>query len=264
MHSVSKSFGDQRVLQDINLSVGAGEFVSIIGRSGCGKSTLLRLIAGLETLTAGTLLLDGGELSGKQFSGKRHRGKQHAAAGSEMRIMFQDARLLPWSTVLDNVKIGAAGYARRDADELARSVLDAVGLLERADDWPSVLSGGQRQRVALARALVGNPRLLLFDEPLGALDALTRIEMQSLIEKLWVQRGFTAVLVTHDVGEAVALSDRVVLIRDGQIACDTRISLARPREKDSGFSHYEKLLLDRVLEPDSRRQHGGRTGDYDI
>ena len=237
------------MLHSIDLSVGSGEFVSIIGRSGCGKSTLLRLIAGLERSSSGTLLLD---------------GKQPADTGSDLRIMFQDARLLPWSSVLDNVKVGAAGYAAREADELSRSVLDAVGLLDRADEWPSVLSGGQRQRVALARALVGNPRLLLLDEPLGALDALTRIEMQSLIEKLWVQRGFTAVLVTHDVGEAVALSDRIVLIRQGQVASDTRISLARPREKDSGFSHYEKLMLDRVLEPDGRPQHGERNEDYDI
>ncbi|CDN43391.1 ATP-binding cassette domain-containing protein, partial [Paenibacillus sp. P22] len=112
---------------------------------------------------------------------------------------------------------------------------------------PGVLSGGQRQRVALARALAGQPGLLLLDEPLGALDALTRIEMQRLIERLWEEQGFTAVLVTHDVSEAVALADRVILVEDGVISLDVEIRLARPRERDSAFAHYEKLILDRIL-----------------
>jgi sulfonate transport system ATP-binding protein len=155
----------------------AGEFVAIVGRSGCGKSTLLRAIAGLETADEGS------------------RGGQGQYRAS-IRIMFQEARLLPWKSVLENVALGLPRSLNAAAATLA-----TVGLAERADDWPAELSGGQRQRVALARAL-HEPQLLLLDEPLGALDALTRIEMQQLIESLWLARGFTAVLVTHDVQEA--------------------------------------------------------------
>jgi sulfonate transport system ATP-binding protein len=148
--------------------------------------------------------------------------------------------------VLDNV---ALGLTATNADELAREALAQVGLADRAGDWPAVLSGGQRQRVALARALVHTPRLLLLDEPLGALDALTRIEMQRLIESLWQRHGFTALLVTHDVSEAVALADRVLLIEDHRIALDQRISLPRPRSRgQSSFARQEERLLDRVLQ----------------
>ncbi|MBI1771797.1 MAG: ATP-binding cassette domain-containing protein, partial [Burkholderiales bacterium] len=134
----------------------------------------------------------------------------------------------------------------------ARQALEKVALAERADEWPSVLSGGQRQRVALARALVHEPALLLLDEPLGALDALTRIEMQDLIESLWQQRGFTAVLVTHDVQEAIALADRVILIEDGQITLDTRIDLPRPRARGNPkFAELEERILQRVLQKPS-------------
>jgi sulfonate transport system ATP-binding protein len=159
--------------------------------------------------------------------------------------MFQDARLLPWKRVKDNITLGLRG-----ADALG--VLRQVGLADRALDWPARLSGGQRQRVALARALIHDPQLLLLDEPLGALDALTRIGMQGLIETLWRERRFTALLVTHDVQEAVALADRVVLIEDGRIALDLRIDLPRPRERGSAaFAALEARILDRVL----RRAH---------
>ena len=125
-----------------------------------------------------------------------------------------------------------------------------MGLAERADEWPAALSGGQKQRVALARALVHEPQLLLLDEPLGALDALTRIEMQQLIESLWLARGFTAVLVTHDVAEAVALADRVLLIEDGQITLDVQVDLPRPRQRGSAaFAALEQTILGRVLRP---------------
>ncbi len=225
-----KAYGAREVLNDIDLQIAPGEFVAIVGRSGCGKSTLLRLAAGLEQPTHGGVTLDGEPLA-------RHR--------DDIRIMFQDARLLPWKRVLDNIALGLPGP---DARARARAALAQVGLADRAGDWPAVLSGGQRQRVALARALVHRPRLLLLDEPLGALDALTRIEMQRLIESLWREHGFTALLVTHDVSEAVALADRVVLIEAQRVALDERIALARPRSRgDAGFAALEARVLDRVL-----------------
>ncbi|VVE17288.1 ATP-binding cassette domain-containing protein [Pandoraea commovens] len=230
--AVGKRYGARSVLSDFSLTIPRGGFAAIVGRSGCGKSTLLRLIAGLETPDAGRITLDGhalGDASGKVAT----------------RIMFQDARLLPWRTVLENVAIGLP----KSSHAKALDVLREVGLAERADDWPSQLSGGQRQRVALARALVHQPDLLLLDEPLGALDALTRIEMHALIERLWRAHGFTALLVTHDVQEAVALADRVVLIEEGQLGLDQSVSLARPRARGSvEFAGLEAQVLARVLQ----------------
>ena len=237
LEQVTKRFGnDQDVIKGLDLSIREGEFVAVVGRSGCGKSTLLRLIAGLDQISGGKLAREGQPVTG---------------VDANTRVMFQDSRLLPWLTVLENVKIGAQGLSKQEAEEKAYEALQLVGLVSRAEEWPSVLSGGQRQRVALARALVSSPRLLLLDEPLGALDALTRIEMQGLIERLWRQQGFTALLVTHDVSEAVALADRVILIEHGAIALDLPITLARPREKDNGFTYFEKRILDRVLEPEA-------------
>ncbi|MFC4775877.1 ATP-binding cassette domain-containing protein [Paenibacillus sp. GCM10023252] len=231
--SLSKSFGESPILSDVHLQVKPGEFVAIIGRSGCGKSTLLRLLSGLEQASEGLILVDGEAQKGLH---------------PHTRVLFQDARLLPWKRAVDNVRIGVPGGDK----QLALAALKEVGLEDKASVWPSTLSGGQRQRVALARALAGHPRLLLLDEPLGALDALTRIEMQQLIERLWVEQGFTVLLVTHDVSEAVALADRVVLIEGGRIAMDVRIALPRPREHDSGFAHYEKQILDRLLQRNAR------------
>ena len=230
IRSLSKSYGQREVLRQADVVIEPGEFVAIVGRSGCGKSTLLRLVAGLEPLSAGVLELDGLPIDG--LSG-------------DTRIMFQDARLLPWKRVVDNVALGLPSGQRRRAAE----VLTQVGLGERGSEWPARLSGGQRQRVALARALVHNPRLLLLDEPLGALDALTRIEMHQLIEGLWRRNGFTALLVTHDVQEAVALADRVILIEDGRITLDERIALERPRERGAAaFAALENRILHRVLQ----------------
>jgi sulfonate transport system ATP-binding protein len=225
LEGLGKSFGARRVLSDVRLELHAGEFVAVVGRSGCGKSTLLRAIAGLEGIDEGSIAVGKG------------------AIGTSIRIMFQEARLLPWKSVLENVAIGLPRSLNAAAATLA-----TVGLAERANDWPAELSGGQRQRVALARALLQEPQLLLLDEPLGALDALTRIEMQQLIESLWQARGFTAVLVTHDVQEALALADRVVLIEDGRITLDLKVDLPRPRARGSAaFAALEQRLLGRIL-----------------
>ena len=230
VRGVDKRYGERTVLRDARIAIEPGQFVAIVGRSGCGKSTLLRLVAGLEPVSGGTLQADGRTIDGLH---------------DDTRIMFQEARLLPWRRVLDNVVLGLPATAR----ERGREVLAQVGLAEREHEWPARLSGGQRQRVALARALVHHPRLLLLDEPLGALDALTRIEMHRLIEDLWQRHRFTALLVTHDVQEAVALADRVILIEDGRIALDEPIALARPRSQgDAAFAAIEKRILDRVLQ----------------
>jgi sulfonate transport system ATP-binding protein len=158
--------------------------------------------------------------------------------------MFQDARLLPWRRVLENVGLGLQGNWR----PLATEALAHVGLTDRADQWPRVLSGGERQRVALARALLTRPPLLLLDEPLGALDALTRIEMQALVERLWHEDGFTALLITHDVEEAVALADRVVVIQQGKIGLEVPIPLPRPRRHGSvEFAALKEQILNQVL-----------------
>jgi len=226
---LGKRFGSREVLRDVDLAIEPGEFVAIVGRSGCGKSTLLRLIAGLENTSAGRLRIEGEDIAG---------------LSEDTRIMFHDSRLLPWRSVWDNVTLGLPAALRpRAADALA-----LVGLAGRGGDWPAQLSCEQRQRASLARALVHNPKLLLLDEPLGALDALTRIEMHRLIERLWQRNGFTALLVTHDAREAVALADRVILIEDGRIALDESITLARPRSQgDAAFTTLEKRILDRVL-----------------
>ncbi|SPB15563.1 Aliphatic sulfonates ABC transporter ATP-binding protein [Caballeronia novacaledonica] len=231
LRGVQKCFGERTVLDQLDFSIERGSFVSIVGRSGCGKSTLLRLVAGLDQPTRGVV----------------QRNARPTASDLHVRIMFQDARLLPWKSVLDNVMIGLPRSKREDA----RATLAEVGLAEREKDWPSRLSGGQRQRVALARALVHRPDLLLLDEPLGALDALTRIEMHGLIERLWREHRFTALLVTHDVQEAVSLGDRIVLIDAGRITLDTAVPLQRPRTRTApGFAELEEHVLSRVLQRD--------------
>src|SRR5699024_7560860 len=171
LDEVEKSFSERSVPKGINLTINQGEFIAVVGKSGCGKSTLLRLIAGLEETSGGSIFVNGKPL--KQLN-------QYA------RIMFQDGRVLPWKRVIDNIRIAL----REEKEMKALETLRQVGLKDRMNDWPRKLSGGQKQRVALARALVHDPELLLLDEPLGALDALTRIEMQDLIESLWHDRGF--------------------------------------------------------------------------
>jgi sulfonate transport system ATP-binding protein len=248
-----KYFGERQVLHGLDLSIPAGEFVAIVGRSGCGKSTLLRQLAGLDTLSGGAIGLD---------------GKARDDLGDDqVRIMYQEARLLPWRTVIQNVALGSAG-SRAQVRAQAEEALAQVGLADRADEWPSRLSGGQRQRVALARALIHRPRLLLLDEPLGALDALTRIEMQRLIEQIWHQHAFTALLVTHDVAEAVALADRILLIEEGRITFDEPVDLPRPREHgEARFAALESRVLKRLMTVDAlnpRNQLRGRVTEIVI
>jgi sulfonate transport system ATP-binding protein len=238
IRGLCKSFGDNEVLRGIDLHIPAGQFVAIVGRSGCGKSTLLRLIAGLESIDVGTV------------------GFGEQLEPQDVRVMFQEPRLLPWARVLANVEVGLGGERKLpDAHLRSENALAEVGLSDKRAQWPAVLSGGQKQRVALARALVGNPRLLAFDEPLGALDALTRISMQCLLERVWRDQGFTAILVTHDVSEAVALADRVLVIEGGRIAHDIDVAIRRPRQRGSAeLARLEGSILDELLRSGEERE----------
>lgn len=236
VRDLHKSFDGNAVIEGLNLFLPAGGFTAVVGRSGCGKSTLLRLILGLETPTGGRI-----DLEGPAGSARRSEPPK--------RIMFQEPRLLPWARVVDNVAVGLSGHgSRAERRERARAALAEVGLADKAGQWPATLSGGQRQRVALARALVSRPGLLALDEPLGALDALTRIDMQDLIERIWRAQGFTALLVTHDVAEAVALADRILVVEDGRIALDLRVEVPRPRRRgDLDLARLEGRILDHLL-----------------
>lgn len=202
IQNVEKRYGEHQVLKSVNFDIQAGEFVAFVGESGGGKSTLLRLIAGLESVSAGQLLMNGQALTGLNKSA---------------RVMFQDDRLLPWLTVLDNLSFKSRN---KDAQARARELLNLVQLADYADYFPGQLSGGQKQRVALARALMSSPKLLLLDEPLGALDALTRLRMQELIGDVVSQENLTTILITHDVREAVKMADRVVVIKHGNLGLE--------------------------------------------
>lgn len=222
---LARSFGGKRVLDGIDLDVGAGEFVSLIGASGVGKSTLLKIVAGLDQPTSGTLRI--------------HKPGKPA----EVRMMFQEDRLLPWRTVLGNVILGTKG---READGV--DILCAIGLGGRENEYPSVLSGGQRQRTALARALLHQPDLLLLDEPFGALDALTRAAMQELLSSLLRESPRTVLLVTHDVEEALLLSDRVIVMRAGKIARSLSPPGPRPRARgDAELARLKEELISSLL-----------------
>lgn len=234
LENLNKSYDGREVLNGINLEIAPHEFIAIVGKSGCGKSTLLRLVAGLEKSTGGSILINEKKLNG---------------LNNDARIMFQDGRLLPWKKVLDNVGVGLTGSWRMKALE----ALSNVGLGDRGNDWPSKLSGGQKQRVALARALVHQPEILLLDEPLGALDALTRIEMQELIEEIWREKKITSILVTHDVEEAVALADRVIVIENGEIVLNKIINLSRPRQRNTQtFSNYVDEILNKIMDQNDK------------
>ncbi|MER6942866.1 ABC transporter ATP-binding protein [Nonomuraea sp. NPDC000554] len=198
---LTRGYGDRKVLDELDLEIPAGEFVALLGQSGSGKSTLLRALAGLDHDVAGSGL---------------------AEVPDQVSVVFQDARLLPWQRVLDNVVLGLDGAEGKGRDSLAE-----VGLGGRERAWPYQLSGGEQQRVALARSLVREPQLLLADEPFGALDALTRIRMHALLRRLHQQHRPAVLLVTHDVDEAIALADRVLVLRDGRIAAEQRLGPGR-------------------------------------
>ena len=186
------SYGERTVISGLNLRIERGEFVALLGESGCGKTTLLRALAGLDPIQGGRI-----------------------DAPRRPAVVFQEHRLLPWDSLWRNVSLGMTGH---DLRERATAALTEVGLGNRLDDWPRNLSGGQAQRVALARALVQEPELLLLDEPFAALDALTRIRMHALVKELVARHQPGVLLVTHDVDEAIALADRILVMRSGAIA----------------------------------------------
>ncbi|MDX3453048.1 ABC transporter ATP-binding protein [Streptomyces sp. ME02-8801-2C] len=214
LRGLTRSFGGRKVLDGIDLDIPAGQFTALLGHSGSGKSTLLRAVAGLDHEVEGS-----GQLT----------------APERVSVVFQDSRLLPWRRVLDNVLLGTDG---KEAAAKGREALAEVGLKGHERAWPSELSGGEAQRTALARSLVREPELLLADEPFGALDALTRIRMHGLLRELWERHRPSVLLVTHDVDEAVALAERVLVLEEGRIGLD----LAIDREVGAR-GEYRALLL---------------------
>jgi sulfonate transport system ATP-binding protein len=224
LRAVSKSFdlpqGRLQVLDDVSLNVAPGEFVCVVGGSGCGKSTLLRLIAGLDTDYAGGLTYESQDIVGPDLS----RG-----------IIFQEHRLFPWLTVEQNIQLAfrATRVSRAEQKERVREQIHRVGLDGFEKAWPHQISGGMAQRAAIARALINRPKLLLLDEPLGALDALTRLKLQQELQRLWLDVGITMIMVTHDIEEAVFLADRIVVMtsRPGRVHRIVPVPLPHPRER---------------------------------
>jgi sulfonate transport system ATP-binding protein len=209
-----------RVLEAINLDIRQGEFISIVGGSGCGKTTLLRIIAGLE----------------REFQGSVRLGeKRISGSGLDRGVVFQEHRLLPWLTVKGNIAFALNNITDKERDRIVREHIDRVGLTGFEKAYPHQLSGGMAQRVAIARALVNRPQILLLDEPFGALDALTRIQMQQEILRIWEVEKNTMILVTHDIDEAIFLGDRVIIMSDrpGTIKRIIPVALSRPRDRSN-------------------------------
>ncbi|HEX3620134.1 MAG TPA: ABC transporter ATP-binding protein [Candidatus Udaeobacter sp.] len=242
VQQISKSFPvpddpltRREALSDISLSLAPGELVSLIGPSGCGKSTLLRLIAGLDTPDSGQLLVGADPINEPR---------------AERGLVFQDPNLFPWLTVRHNIEAGlvARGVLREKRNEVDE-FMRLVGLEAFADAYPHHLSGGMAQRVALARALINHPKVLLLDEPLGALDAFTRMRMQDEVLRLWENRRTTMLLVTHDIDEAIYMSDRILIMTPapGHIDRKIEIDLSRPRDRTSGpFVRLRSQILDHL------------------
>jgi len=216
LRNFSRRFGPNVIIDGLDLDIAPGEFVALLGRSGSGKTTLLRTLAGLD------------EVSG-----------QDVTVPGSRAVVFQDARLLPWKPVWKNVGLGLKGDALRERSEKA---LHEVGLGHRLDAWPLTLSGGEAQRVALARALVREPELLLLDEPFAALDALTRYRMHDLVLALWRVHRPAVLMVTHDVEEAIALADRILVLDGGRIVAEERIGVERGQRGGLSARLREKLL----------------------
>ena len=233
--------GTVTALQDINFKTHQREFICVIGPSGCGKSTLIRILAGLETPTAGEMLLDGRPVSGP---------------GPDRGMVFQGYTLFPWRTVRQNVMFGleVAGRSRAHAEEEARHWIDLVGLSKFEKAYPHQLSGGMKQRVAIARALANQPRILLMDEPFGALDAQTRARMQSYLLEIWQNIDITVLFITHDLDEAIYLADRIVVLKahPGEIAEVIEVPVPQPRQPDQFLSPEflaTKLRLEQLIHP---------------
>lgn len=232
--NVSKTFYTKsqsvQAIKKVSLSVNKGEFISIIGPSGCGKTTLLRLIAGLETDYEGEILLE---------------GKRVERPGLDRGVIFQEHRLLPWLTVNENLALGM-GENKDVCKEQVKLYLDKVGLSNFGEAYPGQLSGGMAQRAAIARALLRHPKLLLLDEPLGALDTLTKMNMQVEIERIWMADRTTMLMVTHDIDEAIYLGDRVIVMspQPTEISQIISIDLPRPRDRRSEeFAYYRNIVM---------------------
>lgn len=241
LDGVNKIFNSDKeplhVLKDINLEIRRGEFVAIVGASGCGKSTLLRLLMNLETI-------DNGKLEWNPGTAANDAGK--------LGIVFQDHRLFPWLTVLDNVILGLENepLSKDEKRERALETLKLVGLDKFSDAHPARLSGGMAQRAAIARALAGRPDILLLDEPFGALDAFTKLQLQKELARIWDRDKLTTVLVTHDIEEAIFLADRVIVLepRPGRIKQEFTVDFARPRlRSDNAFQRLKEGILNIIL-----------------
>jgi len=206
-------------VRDVSLTVESGEFVAIVGPSGCGKTTILNMIAGFMPASGGEILLDGRAVDGP---------------GPERGVVFQSFALFPWKTVLDNVGFGPKmrGLPKAECERIAREYLALAGLSDAAGRYPNELSGGMQQRVGVVRALANNPAVLLMDEPFASVDAQTRMTLQEELTRIWQERRPTIVFITHDVGEAVFLADRVIALSKGQVQQEVPIDLPRPRAWD--------------------------------
>lgn len=240
IQNVNKSFtvyGQKvDVLKDINLEVQEGEFIAIVGHSGCGKSTLLKIIAGLEKNDTGLVTVDGKEVDGP---------------GMDRGMIFQEHRLFPWMSIEKNVQLGLKGLSKEEKTKLSNQYLELVKLSEFKKAYPSQLSGGMSQRAAIARSLVSQPEVLLLDEPFGALDALTKIELQEELLKIRERFHNTMLMVTHDIEEAVYLADRIVVMsaRPGRIKDVIKVELGTYRDRGgSDFAHYKKKIFDYFFE----------------
>ncbi|WP_346685428.1 ABC transporter ATP-binding protein [Megamonas hypermegale] len=233
--NIHKSFDEvngkpKYILEDINLKIKTGEFICVLGKSGCGKSTMLNLLAGYLKPDKGRIIVDGVDVNGPS---------------AQRGVVFQQHALFPWYTVKENIEFGLKlkKHKKSEVEKIAKQYIDMIGLQGYENAYPAELSGGMAQRVGIARALVNNPQVLLMDEPLGALDAMTRDTMRKELIRIWQISKKTIFFITHSVPEAVYLADRVILLKQGHIAMDTPINLVRPRDiRSKEFNEYVDLF----------------------